>query len=226
MRSRVPRGATGPPDLTPRRGPVASELVAEYGEGLALWHACVDVAHEARAAGRERLRRLSDSYHPFAVLRDGRRREAHAAARVFARQVGLDPDAARFRADAAAREAAVAGLLVSSGTVADALLAVAVSSGVSVVALDAASVDGAPGLRLATTGERLGPGRRAPAVTAGTIVVADRNTPLAPLFADPPPALDPRRARRVVLYAVEVPGSPPLEVGEAVWNAARHLTAT
>jgi hypothetical protein len=224
-------GAAGTPDGTPRTGPVAPELLAEYGD-LTLWHTAVDVAREAAAAGRARLHRLSDGYHPFAVLRDGRRHAAHAAARVFARQVGLDPDAAAFRADTAAREAAVAGQLVSSGPVADALLAVAVTTGVSVVALDAGAVDGDPGLRLAVAGERLGRGRsgggrRAPAVAAGTIVVADRRTPLAPLFADPPPALDAavaRRVRRVVLYAVEVPGAPPMEVSEAVWSAARHLT--
>lgn len=221
-------GAAGTRDGTPRTGPVAPALLAEYGD-LTLWHTAVDVARDAAATGRARLHRLSDGYHPFAVLRDGRRHAAHAAARVFARQVGLDPDAAAFRADTAAREAAVAGRLVSTGPVADALLAVAVTSGVSVVALDAEAVDGDPGLRLAVDGERLGGGRRASAVASGTIVVADRRAPLAPLFADPPPALDAagvRRVRRVVLYAVEVPGAPPMEVSEAVWSAARHLTVT
>jgi hypothetical protein len=228
MRGHGPSGgAAGTADGTPRAGRVAADLLAEYGD-LTLWHTAVDVARDAAAAGRARLHRLSDGYHPFAVLREGRRHAAHTAARVFARQVGLDPDAAAFRADTAAREAAVAGRLVSTGPVADALLAVAVTSGVSVVALDAATVDGDPWLRLAVDGERLGSGRHAPAVAPGTIVVADRRTPLAPLFADPPPALSAlgRRVRRVVLYAVEVPGAPPMEVSEAVWSAARHLAAT
>lgn len=219
---------SGTPEIEPRPGAVAAELTAEFGD-LTLWHVPVTVARDAAADGRARLNRLSDGYHPFEVLRDGRRREAHAAARVFARQVGLDPDAVTFRADTAAREAAMAGQLVSTGPIADALLAVAVTTGVSVIAVDGDAVDGPPSLRIADDGEHLGAGRRAPAVAAGTIVIADRRTPLAPLFADPPPALCAhcaRRARRVVLYAVEVPSSPPMEVGEAVWNAARFLTST
>jgi hypothetical protein len=61
---------------------------------------------------------------------------------------------------------------------------------------------------------------------AGTIVVADRRRVLAPLFAEPPRDLDPRRARRVLLWAVEVPGAPPLETEEAVWQAGRFLAGT
>jgi hypothetical protein len=142
--------------------------------------------------------------------------------------VGLDPDAdpaaPPLRPDAVARDAAIAGRLVSAGAVADALLAVAVTSGVSLGAVDAARVDGPPGLRVTSPGEIVGHGRRATPLAPGTIVVADHARVLAPLFATPPRDVDPRRARRVLLWAVEVPDAPPLETEEAVWNAARFLT--
>lgn len=216
--------ATGP---VPQRGAVAPGLAAEYGD-LGLWWATVDVAARAREDGRARLHRLSDRYRPRDALSPGGRPVAHDAARAFARQVGLDPDApgpetGALRPEAAAREAALAGRLVATGAVADALLAVAVTSGVSLVAVDAAGVDGPPGLRTTAPGETLGRGRRTRTLRAGTIVVADRRRVLAPLFAEPPRDLAPHRARRVLLWAVEVPEAPPLETEEAVWHAARFL---
>jgi hypothetical protein len=210
--------ARAPP---PPGGPAAPGLVAEYGE-LGLWWAAVDVAPGARDDGRARLHRLSDDYRPRDALTPGGRPAAHDAARAFARQVGLDPDATPLRPDAAAREAAVAGRLVPAGAVADALLAVAVTSGVTVAAIDAAGVDGPPGLRTTAPDEAVGRGRRARMLPAGTIVVADRRRVLAPLFAEPPRDL----ARRVLLWAVEVPGAPPLETEEAVWQAGRFLAGT
>lgn len=218
--------ATGP---APQRGPVASGLVAEYDGALGLWWVAVDVAPRARDEGRARLRRLSDDYHPLEALTAGGRPAAHDAARAFARQVGLDPDAddpdtVVLHPEAAAREAAVAGRLVHAGAVADALLAVAVTSGVSLVAVDASGVDGPPGLRTTGPDETVGRGRRARGLAPGTIVVADRSRVLAPLFARPPRDLDPRRARRVLVWGVEVPDAPPLETEEAVWNAGRFLT--
>ena len=186
-------------------GWVAAPLRAEYA-GLGLWWTAVRVAGRAENEGRARLHRLSDGYHPEDVLR-GRRTPAHDAARVFARQVGLEPDAVGLRADIAARETVVAGRLVATAAVADALLAVAVTSGVEVVALDARRVAGTPGLDLDAH---------------GTIVVADGNGPIAPLFGDP----SHRPRRDVVLVAVEVLGAPPLETEEALWQAGRFLTCT
>ncbi|GLZ45467.1 hypothetical protein Acsp06_16520 [Actinomycetospora sp. NBRC 106375] len=210
-------------ETAPQPGAVAPELLAEYGD-LGLWWVCVDVARRSADAGRDRLRRLSDDYRPREALTPGGRPATHDAARAFARQVGLDPDATLLRPDAAARAAAMAGRLVPAGAVADALLAVAVTSGVTVTAVDAARVDGPPVLRTAADGELLGRGRRARAVSPGTVVVADHQRVLAPLFADPPRALDPHRARRVLVWAVEVPGAPPLETEEAVWHAGRFLS--
>ncbi|MHC1561057.1 hypothetical protein ACR9E3_19015 [Actinomycetospora sp. C-140] len=210
-------------ETAPQRGPVAPELLTEYGD-LGLWWVAVEVGRRAAQEGRARLHRLSDDYRPREALTPGGRPATHDAARAFARQVGLDPDVTLLRPDAAARGAAMAGRLVPAGAVADALLAVAVSSGVTVTAVDAAGVDGPPGLRTAVEGELLGRRRRARAVSPGTVVVADRDRVLAPLFADPPRDLDPGRARRVLLWAVEVPGAPPLETEEAVWHAGRFLS--
>jgi hypothetical protein len=212
--------ATGP---VPQRGSVAPDLRREFG-ALGLWWAAVDVAARAREDGRARLHRLSDDYRPRDALTPGGRPAAHDVARAFARQVGLDPDVAPLRPDVAARAAAIAGRLVPSGAVADALLAVAVTRGVSLGAVDAAAVDGPPRLRTTGQGETVGRGRRALPLAPGTIVVADGHRALAPLWAAPPRDLDPRRAPRVVLWAVEVPDAPPLETEEAVWNAARFLT--
>ncbi|MDD7941430.1 hypothetical protein PHK61_23695 [Actinomycetospora lutea] len=202
----------------PQRGAVAPDLAAEF-PGLGLWWVAVDVAPRAREDGRARLRRLSDDYRPRDALSPGGRPAAHDAARVFARQVGLDPDGAGLRPDAVARESALAGHLVSRGPVADALLAVAVTSGVTLAAVDARGVTGSPGLRASAAGETVG-GLPLP---PGTLVVADDRRALARLFADPPHDLRPRRARGVVLWAVEVPGAPPWETEEAVWQAGRFL---
>jgi hypothetical protein len=204
---------------SPQRGALAPELAAEY-PGLGLWWLAVDPGPRAREDGRARLHRLSDDYRPRDALSPGGRPAAHDAARVFARQVGLDPDAAGLRPDAGARESALAGHLVSRGPVADALLAVAVTTGVTLTAVDARGVTGAPRLRIGTAGDIVG----SLPLPRGTLVVADDRRALAPLFADPPHDLRPRRARGVVLWAVEVPNAPPWETEEAVWQAGRFLT--
>lgn len=203
----------------PHRGAVAPELAAEF-PGLGLWWVAVDVAPRAREDGRARLHRLSDDYRPRDALSPGGRPAAHDAARVFARQVGLEPDAAGLLPDAVARESALAGHLVSRGAVADALLAVAVTAGVTLTAVDARGVTGAPRLRTAAADDTVG---RLP-LPPGTLVVADDRRALAALFTEPPHDLRPRRARGVVLWAVEVPGAPPWETEEAVWQAGRFLT--
>ena len=218
--------APAPPPSGPDRGRVDPDLLAEYGPDLELWHATARVSSRATAEGRARLARLSDDYRAADVVRVHGRGATAEAYRVFARQVGLDPDRAPLPPDAAARAAVVAGRLASRGPVSDVLLAVAVTSGVGVLALDARTVDGPPGLRPAEPGERLGRGRRAPAVAPGTIVVADAAGPVSVLFADPPRAHDGVRARTVLLVAPAVPGVDPIAVSEAIWTAARFLDGT
>ena len=202
-------------------GRVDPVLVTEYGD-LALWSTTVRVAGAAGAATRALLAHLSNSYRGADVVRMRGRTAAHESFRSFARQVGLDPDRSPSRVDAAAREAVVDGRLRSTGPVPDALLAVAVQSGVPVWALDARRVAGELSLRLARGGERRA--RRDPVPTHGTILVADDDGPLAPLLGDPLPSVDGTRARTVVLYAVGVPGLPVWDASEAVWSAARALT--
>ena len=211
----------------PTRGWVSPELLTEYGE-VALWWTTVRVAGVAAAQNRDRLRHISNSYRGADVVRVHGRTAAHEVYRTFARQVGIDPDRTLMRADAAARTSIVTGRLVSLGPVPDALLAVAVTSGVPVWALDAATVTGDPELRVARTGERLGRRRfrSTPPVDPGTIVVADDDGPLALLLAEPAAAHDGARARTVLLYAVGVPDVPEWEVSEAIWSVARFLDGT
>ncbi len=211
----------------PVRGRVAPELVAEYG-AIALWSVTVRVTGRAATQNRTRLGHISNAYRGADVVRVHGRTAAHEGFRTFARQVGIDPDRTPTRADAAAREAVVAGRLASLGPAPDALLAVAVQSGVPVWALDASTIVGDLELRVAGEGERLGRGRarRTSSVAPGTIVVADGRGPVALLLADPPPAHDGSRAAAVVLYTVGVPDVPEWEVSEAVWSAARFLDGT
>jgi len=211
-------------DPEPRRGAVDAALIREFGL-LELWHTQVRVARRAREDGRARLGRLSGEFRPVQMVRENAGRPVLEPYRAFERGIGLDAGVPRTRVEFAARESLPAGGLASTGAVPDALLAVLVTSGVPVWALDARRVDGAPGLRIATAGERLGGARRGPVLDPGAIVVADGRAPMALVMHDPPDRLSGERARDVVLYAVAVEDVATLTVTEALWNAARFLRA-
>ena len=155
-----------------------------------------------------------------------RQRPVPHAYRVCYRHVGLDPDATRVPAEAAAIDRLVQGGLRSRGLLEDALTIALVETGVPLWALDAGLLDGPLGLRLSREGEPLGRGEGALALPAGRIVVADADAALGPLFGEPAPELAVTRdTSTVLLFAVRVAGVSAMEVHEALWACAEALDA-
>lgn len=156
-----------------------------------------------------------------------RQRPIPHAYRVCFRHVGLDPDVTRVPVEAAWLERLVHGGFRSRGLLDDALTIALVETGVPVWALDADTLDGPLGLRLADGEERLGGGADGLLLPAGRIVVADASAPLAPLFGEPAPGRGvTRRTRRMLLFAVHVAGVSAMHVEEALWMCAETVGST
>lgn len=151
---------------------------------------------------RERLRVLSDRFRgPRAVTL--RREAVPSAYRVFFRHVGLDPDRIRTPVEEAAVRRLVRGAFEPSNLLDDALLIALVETGVPLWALDAAKVDEPLGI----------------AQPAGRLAVVDAAGTVAPLFGEIVPGRGVGASTEaIVLFAVQVPGVPPIFVEEAMWT--------
>jgi len=206
-------------DPAPDHGSVAPELAAEFPD-LRCLSVVAGLPRGRRDPGiAERLAVLADRFHGRRAV-ELRREPVPAAYRVFFRHVGLDPEMQRTPIE----EAAVVRLLEGGhrqGTVLDdALLLALLETAVPVTALDAAAVDGPPGLRLSARGERIGPQE----LPAGRIVLADAARPLAELFGRLAPDVLPSRATTLLrLVAVQIPGVPAIHVEEALWTCQEAL---
>lgn len=208
-----------------RRGEVASALAAEHP---GLWLAWTEVEATPGPTPRElaaRLRGHADRIGGAQALAL-RGRDVPHAHRVFFRHVGLDPDVTRVPIEAVAIERLVHGGFRSRNLLDDALTIALVETGVPLWALDATTLDGPLGLRLARAGERIGREEHAPALPAGRIVVADARAPVAPLFGEVAEAYAPTRQTRALrLFALRVAGVPAIHVEEALWTCAEALDA-
>ena len=210
----------------PQDGWVADELRAEL-PGLGVVSLTVPAPPGGRTPQgvREHLDALSTRFRGADALALRQRPIPHAY-RVCFRHVGLDPDTTRVPIEAAAIERLMQGGFVSRGLIADACTIALVETGVPLWALDADAVDGPLGLRLATADERLGGDADAPATSAGQIVVADAQAPIAPLFGEPAAShLPASGTTRLLLFAVGVAGVPRMHVEEALWQCASVLDA-
>jgi len=135
-----------------------------------------------------------------------RSRGSTAAYRVFQRQIGLDPDLDRTPFETAIIDRMIEGAFLPRGLPADACTIATIETGVPIWAIDAVSLSGPLGIR--TT-------------TAGSLVIADRKSVLAPLLGAPEAALAPSRTTSAIaLFAVAVAGSPEPIADEALWLAA------
>jgi DNA/RNA-binding domain of Phe-tRNA-synthetase-like protein len=207
-------------ELDLRDGWVDPELAEEFPE-LGLCYAAVDAAptRSSREVIR-RLRALSDRYTGGKVVHM-RQEPVPWAYRVFYRQVGIDPDTQRTPVEGVALERLRAGGFASRNSLDDALTIAIAETGVPVIALDRDKVGTAIGLRLAATGERLGPTRP---LSARQIVLADEDRALAVLFGEiAEDAGVTRETRRMHLAGLRVKGVPPICVEEALWTAAETL---
>jgi len=158
---------------------------------------------------RDRLRLLSDRFRgPQAIAL--RQQPIPQAYRIFFRHIGLEPDERRVPVEALALERMKHGGFRSRNRLDDAITIAVMETHVPVWALDAAAVEGEPGLRTARAGEE---------VPAGRLVVAGAGRPLMELFgAMTAGAGVTERTREMVLFSVAVPGVPPIHVEEALWT--------
>jgi DNA/RNA-binding domain of Phe-tRNA-synthetase-like protein len=169
---------------------------------------------------KERLRQLANRYTGGRVIHM-RQDAVPWAYRVFARQVGIDPDTDRTPVEAIALERLRHGGFKSRNVVDDALTIAIAETGVPVFALDADRVEGEPGLRLSRPGERLTGVRLLP---ARQIVVADDARPVAVVLGEVSheAGVIPD-TERMLLCALRVKGVPPIAVEEALWTAAEVM---
>lgn len=205
-----------------RRARVDPELGAEF-PSLALHYTAVTAAPgRSPAEVRERLRAMSDRFTgPKAVQL--RQEPIPWAYRVFFRHVGIDPDERRTPVEQLALDRMKAGGFRSRNLLDDAIAIATIETGVPVVAFDADRVDGELELRLSHEAEVLGDARRP--LSSRQIVVADREKPLAVLFADLDPSCGVTPGTgRMLLCSVQVEGVPDIAVEEALWTVSEIVT--
>jgi DNA/RNA-binding domain of Phe-tRNA-synthetase-like protein len=207
-------------ELELAEGWIEAELAEEFPQ-LGVVHAPL-AARPGRSPVevKERLRQLANRYTGGHVIHM-RQDAVPWAYRVFARQVGVDPDTDRTPVEAIALERLRHGGFKSRNVVDDALTIAIAETGVPVFALDADRVEGEPGLRLSRPGERLPGGRPLP---ARQIVVADDARPVAVVLGEVSHEAGVTPAtQRMILCALRVKGVPPIAVEEALWTTAEVL---
>ena len=209
-------------DLDLREGWVERALAEEFPE-LGLTYAPLEARPgDSPRAVKGRLRALADRYTGSKVVHM-RQDPVPWAYRVFARQVGIDPDTDRTQVERVALDRLKQGGMPSQNSVDDALTIAIAETGVPVFAFDAERIGASIGLRLAAPGERLGAGRP---LATGQLVVADENRPLAVVLGEVgADAGVTEGTQRMVIAALAVKGVPRISVEEALWTAAETLLA-
>jgi DNA/RNA-binding domain of Phe-tRNA-synthetase-like protein len=207
-------------ELELAEGWIESELAEEFPY-LGVVHAPLE-ARPGRSPRevKERLRQLANRYTGGRVIHM-RQDAVPWAYRVFARQVGIDPDTDRTPVEAIALERLRHGGFRSENLVDDALTIAICETGVPVIALDAERLEGEPGLRLSRPGERLAGARP---LSDRQIVMADDVRPVAIVLGEVSheAGVTPE-TKRVVLCGLRVKGVPAIAVEEALWTAAEVL---
>ncbi len=207
---------TDEPELTAAPGFLEPAVRQELPGLRLVW---LTLEGRPRASPREikhRLRTLSDRFRGDSVVGLRTQPIPHAY-RVFFRQIGLDPDAARIPGEEVAVARLLHGGLRSEGLPADAMLIALVETGIPVWALDADRIDpGGLGIRLTEGGEPFG--SEAYPLPAGRLVVADSQSVHALLFGAIAPGHGVSRGTsRVALFALGVQGVPDIHLEEALW---------
>jgi DNA/RNA-binding domain of Phe-tRNA-synthetase-like protein len=207
-------------ELELAEGWVEAELAEEFPQ-LGVVHAPLEArSGRTPVEVKERLRELANRYTGGKVIHM-RQDAVPWAYRVFARQVGIDPDTDRTPVEAIALERLRHGGLKSENLLDDALTIAICETGVPVFALDAEKVEGEPGLRLSRPGERLAGVRP---LSARQLVVADDLRPVALVLGEVShdAGVTPE-TERMILCALRVKGVPDIAVEEALWTTAEVL---
>lgn len=175
---------------------------------------------------RERLAALADRFNGTKAIAL-RREPVTSAYRVFFRHIGIDPDSSLTPIEAAVRERLIDGGFLSRSLLVDTLLVSLLDTSVPVWAMEAEAVQGSLGIRLSDAGEPFGREREALHLEAGRLVIADASAALALLFDEPAiPCRVKGRSKRVLLYALQVPGVSTICVEEALWICRSTLAAS
>jgi DNA/RNA-binding domain of Phe-tRNA-synthetase-like protein len=206
-----------------RDGKVSAVLREEF-PGLALRYTIVGAKPGRSSAGiKTHLRYLANRFYGQRAL-NLRREPITSAYRVFYRHIGLDPDEFRTPIEAAVLERLRSGGFKSQGVVDDALTIAIVETGVAMRAFDADRLTGQLALRIAQPAERLGGERDGLPLPEGTLVIADEQCAVAPIFGNAAPKLEVRReTRQVAVCAIQVQGVPDISVEEALWSCTGVL---
>ncbi len=196
--------------------------VAEEFPGLALYHLRVEGGSGPSPRGvRERLDILGDRFTGARALQL-RNQPIPWAYRVFFRHIGIDPDLTRTPVEALALARLQDGAFVSRNLLDDALSLATIETGVAVIAFDADRIGTELSLRGAGPDERI-EGEAAP-LSPGTLLIVDRERPLAVLFGD---LADGRgvanQTTAIRLVAIAVEGVPAIAISEALWLVAELI---
>lgn len=210
-RGRASDDGARPP--VPTRGRIASSVAAEF-PGLTFAWLDLDVQTGASPrALRQRLAHESDRIKGADALTLVRR-PIPSAYRVFFRQIGLDPETDRTPIEQIVLTRIVRGGLRSNGRLADACGVALLETGVPVWGLDRNRLSGDLQLEIAMV--------IAPDAEHSGLVITDAGDLAIPLFRGVPERFVPTpESSRVRLFAVGVPGVPPMTVDEALWLATQ-----
>ncbi len=204
------------------RGWVAPELAEEL-PGLGLDWIRVDARPGRTPEPVRRRMRLLAARVTGAKVVQLRQDAVPWAYRVLWRRLGVDPDSDRTPIERLMVERLELGGLPSQGMPADAAVVATLETGVPIVVLDAARVEGAPGLRPARRGESLD---AETALREGEVVYADGERPIARLTGELASGCAATEgSTSLIVCALVAAGVSQIAVEEALWTAAGMLEA-
>jgi DNA/RNA-binding domain of Phe-tRNA-synthetase-like protein len=205
------------------RGWVALELTEEL-PGLELYWLGVDAAPaKTPRAIQRRMRDLAGRITGAKVVQS-RQDSVPWSYRVLWRRLGVDPDSDRTPVEKLMVQRLEHGGLPSRGMPDDAIVVATLETGVPIVVVDAAKVQGCPGLRPAAGGETLGGAEGM--LRPGEVIYADEQAPLARL--DGEVAADRavgKETKSMLVCALAASAVSQIEIDEALWIAADMLQA-
>lgn len=203
-------------------GWVDAEVLAEFPALALRWTRARGAPRKTPPDVREYLRHLSDVVgSPEAIII--RQRPVATAYRVFARQIGLDPDVDTGPLDEAIGERLLRGEFPPNGLPSDACRIATIETGVPIWAMDGDTLEGSPGVRVARAGELIGRGETP--LADDCLVTGDARGVLTVLMGTPVKALTPSpRTETVVLFSIVVEGVEADVVDRALSIAANLCT--
>jgi DNA/RNA-binding domain of Phe-tRNA-synthetase-like protein len=206
---------------TVRQGWVAPELADELPGIGVYWLTAAARPAKTPHAVRDQMRAMAGRITGAGVVQ-ARQDTVPWSYRVLWRRLGVDPDVDRTPVESLMVQRLEQGGLPSHGMPNDAVVVATLETGVPVVVVDAAKVEGEPGLRTARAGESLGGVEGT--LRAGEVVYADEREPLARLDGEVAAARAVGATTTSMLAcALAAPAVSQIEIDEALWIAVELL---